>query len=83
MNQADAQRFVRIEALAAQEITARGPLADRGDHVRCDGRGCQPQAHLGGTERGLARGDGDIAGGDQPHAAAERHAMHPRDGRLR
>ena len=68
--------------LTAQEIAARGALADRADHIRGDGRGRQPQAHLGGAEARIAGGDRDIAGGDQPHAAAERRTVHPGDRRL-
>ena len=51
-------------------------------HERRDDRGDDPQPHLGVPEDGVRRGDGDVAAGHEPRAAAERVALHARnDGR--
>ena len=50
MDQAQAQRLRRIEALTGLEVAARRALADGLDQVRGDCRGRESEAHLGGPE---------------------------------
>ena len=83
VQQADAQRLGGIEDLGAGEIAPRMACADRGNDIGGDHRRQQTELRFGQAELRLGRPDGDVAAGDQAHAAAERRALHGGDGRLR
>ena len=79
VNEADLVRARSREARARQEQLAGGGLADLLQHERRhDGRD-QPQLHLGEPERGVLRGDDDVADGGEAGAAAHRGAVHASD----
>jgi hypothetical protein len=50
MDEADAQRFRRVEPLGGDEVAARGLLAHRANHIRADRRRQQAQARFGQAE---------------------------------
>src|SRR2546422_8194461 len=69
LHESDAIGLRRGETLGREEIPLRGALAHRGEDVGTDSRGGQSEAHFGHAEFGIGGGDGDIAGGGEPHAS--------------
>ena len=82
VDQADAESLRHVELLAGEHVAMRVALADRGDHVGTDHGRDDAELHFRQPESGVARGDGDVAGGDQPDAAAAHRAAHAGNGRF-
>ena len=83
VHEADPERGQRVEALAGDEVAAGRALADLRERERRDHRGDDAELHLGEGEDRVGRRHGDVRAGDEPAAAAECVALHPRDHRHR
>ena len=83
VQQADPQSLCGAEPLCRQEVAPCLPRADRLDDIWTDRCRNQPELRLGQCERRLGHCKGDVACGNETHAAAICRAMNPRDRRLR
>ena len=79
----EAEGDLCVEALARDEVAARGALADPAQRERRDHRGDDPELDLGEGEDRPGLGDRYVAAGDEPDAAAERMAVDEGDDRRR
>src|SRR6516162_5559410 len=66
------------DPLASLKVPVGLPLTDRAYHIRPDHRRNDAEPHLRSRKLSLGRGDADVADGSQPHATAERGAVHTR-----
>ena len=82
VDQADFQRLARADALGGEEIARGLSRPDGAQDIGTDGRGNEAEPDFRRGEARVARGDANVAGGGQPHAAAERRALNAGDGRL-
>src|SRR4030067_1706938 len=82
VDQADFQGAVRIELLAGQEELPGCALADSPDDIRPDGSRDEGNLDLAQPELGPVRSDDDIAGREQPGAAADDRPVDPGNRRL-
>ena len=80
-DEADAERDIGPEALARQDVAARGARADLREHERRDDRGDDPELDLGEAERRALVRDRDVCAGREPAPAAEAVALDPRHDR--
>ncbi|KAG1187032.1 hypothetical protein G6F35_014526 [Rhizopus arrhizus] len=76
VQQPQAQRGGGVKTFGGQEIAVGRPFAHGPDHIGADGGGQQPQAGFRQAEVRGIRGDGDVAGRQQAHAAGVGIAVH-------
>ncbi len=75
VHQPDPQRHLGREALARHEPAPRSRRPDLCERERRDHRRDDPEPHLAERELCFGLGNGDVATGDQPAAAAERVSL--------
>jgi hypothetical protein len=82
MDQADFAGAGGVDAFGRLEVAAGLAGADGAQHVGRNRRRDDAELDFGGGENGFGRGDGDVAGGSEAHAATERGALDTGDGRF-